>query len=76
MHATQHIKHVDSIIVSLKIAYIGTQSLLQVPEDPMPQPTTWLYQTTTTESVGGAFGERVHCHSSPVFMVFQESTQH
>ena len=74
MHATQHKKHVDSI-VSLKITYIGIQSLLQVPEDPMLQPAIWLYQTATTESVGGAFGERVHFHSSPVFMVFQESTQ-
>ena len=48
---------------------------MQIPEDPLPQPAVWMYQTTTAESVGGAFGERMQIYSSPVSMVFQESAQ-
>ena len=48
---------------------------MQVPEDPLPQPTVWLHQVTTAESLGGAPGERVQVHSSPMSMVLQESSQ-
>ena len=47
---------------------------MQVPEDPLPQPAVWLYQTTTAESVERAPGERVQIHPSPVSLVLQESS--
>ena len=54
---------------------IGAHCGLQIHKSPLPQPAVWLYQTTTAESVGGAFRRRVQVHSSPVSVVLQEGTQ-
>ena len=48
---------------------------MQVQENPMPQQAVWLSQATAAEPVGGALGEGVQVHSSPVSMVLKESTQ-
>ena len=48
---------------------------MQVQKDPMPKLAVRLHQAPFAESVGGAFGERMQVHSSPVPMVLKESTQ-
>ena len=41
----------------------------------MSQQAVWLHEASSAEPVGGALGERVQVHPSPVPMVLQESTQ-
>ena len=41
----------------------------------MSQQAVWLHEASSAEPVGGALGESVQVHPSPVPLVLQESTQ-